>query len=52
MSGCGGTRPEGPERIEPRGIHNPAVVDLIRFDAATNEVVLCMLQRRPWAAFD
>ena len=33
---------------EARGVHNPRVVDLIRLDAATGEVVLVMLEERPW----
>ena len=33
---------------EPRGVHNPRVVDLITDDPATGEVVLVMLEARPW----
>ncbi len=31
-----------------RGVHNPYVVDLISPDEATGEVVLLMLETRPW----
>jgi hypothetical protein len=33
---------------EARGVHNPRVVDLITLDEATGEVVLVMLEERPW----
>ncbi|MGH0031562.1 MAG: DUF6572 domain-containing protein [Myxococcota bacterium] len=33
---------------EARGVHNPRVVDLITVDDATDEVVLVMLEERPW----
>ena len=33
---------------EPRGVQNPRVVDLITEDAAADEVVLVMLEERPW----
>jgi hypothetical protein len=33
---------------QPRGVHNPRVVDLITDDPATGEVVLVMLEERPW----
>lgn len=39
---------EGPR--EPRGVHNPRVVDLVTEDEATGEVVLVMLEERPWGA--
>ena len=35
---------------EARGVHNPRVVDLITGDEATGEVVLVMLEERPWDA--
>ncbi len=35
---------------QPRGIHNPKVVDLITEDEATGEVVLVMLEERPWGS--
>ncbi len=35
---------------QPRGVHNPQVVDLITEDAATGEVVLVMLEERPWGS--
>jgi hypothetical protein len=38
-----------PER-EPRGVFNPRVVDLIHEDAASDEVVLVMLEERPWGS--
>jgi len=36
------------EAQEARGVHNPRVVDLITLDAAAGEVVLVMLEERPW----
>lgn len=33
---------------EPRGVFNPRVVDLIAQDAERGEVVLTMLEERPW----
>ena len=36
------------EQREPRGVHNPRVVDLITGDAVAGEVVLVMLEERPW----
>ncbi len=33
---------------EPRGVHNPRVVDLISYDRDRDEVVLLMLEERPW----
>ncbi len=38
------------EETEPeaRGVHNPRVVDLIRLDSERDEVVLLMLEERPW----
>jgi hypothetical protein len=33
---------------EARGVHNPRVIDLITPDAASGEVVLVMLEERPW----
>ena len=35
---------------EPRGVHNPRVVDLITRDPVTDEVVLVMLEERPWGS--
>jgi len=35
---------------EARGVHNPKVVDLIRLDPERDEVVLLMLEQRPWGA--
>ncbi len=35
---------------EARGVHNPRVVDLITADDATGEVVLVMLEGRPWGS--
>ena len=37
-----------PEAREPRGVHNPRVVDLVTEDEAADEVVLVMLEERPW----
>ncbi len=36
------------ESREPRGVHNPRVVDLVRLDAERDEVVLLMLEERAW----
>jgi hypothetical protein len=38
------------EEREARGVHNPKVVDLIRFDPERGEVVLLMLEQRPWGS--
>ena len=38
---------QGEEREE-RGVHNPRVIDLITEDQASGEVVLVMLEERPW----
>lgn len=38
------------EPREPRGVHNPRVVDLVTDDPATGEVVLVMLEERPWGS--
>lgn len=35
---------------EPRGIQNPNVIDLISLDAEANQVVLLMLEERPWGS--
>ena len=48
MASSAGDRVEEPR--EPRGVHNPKVVDLIRVDDATQEVVLLMLEERPWGS--
>jgi len=36
------------EHREPRGVFNPRVIDLITLDEAADEVVLVMLEQRPW----
>ena len=36
------------ESREPRGVHNPRVIDLITPDANSGEVVLVMVEERPW----
>ena len=36
------------EAREPRGVHNPRVIDLITPDPSSGEVVLVMLEERPW----
>ena len=36
------------EQLEPRGVHNPRVIDLITPDPKSGEVVLVMLEERPW----
>ena len=38
------------EPREPRGVHNPRVVDLVSRDAERDEVVLTMLEERPWGS--
>jgi hypothetical protein len=38
------------EDQEPRGVFNPRVVDLITLDEAADEVVLVMLEGRPWGS--
>jgi hypothetical protein len=38
------------EARESRGVHNPRVVDLIAEDDSNGEVVLVMLEDRPWGA--
>ena len=38
------------EAKEPRGVQNPRVVDLITQDDASGEVVLVMLEQRPWGS--
>ena len=36
------------EKPEERGVHNPRVVDLVTRDEGTGEVVLVMVEERPW----
>jgi hypothetical protein len=36
------------EKREARGVHNPKVIDLVTEDPDTDEVVLVMLEERPW----
>ena len=36
------------EARETPGVHNPRVIDLISLDSEANEVVLVMLEKRPW----
>ena len=38
------------EQREARGVHNPKVVDLVRLDPERGEVVLLMLEQRPWGS--
>jgi hypothetical protein len=38
----------GEAEPEARGVHNPRVVDLIHLDSERDEVVLLMLEERPW----
>ena len=40
--------PEPEAERQPRGVHNPHVVDLITDDTSTGEVVLVMLEERRW----
>ena len=37
---------------EQRGVHNAKVVDLISFDRERDEVVLLMLEERPWESVE
>lgn len=39
---------EEQEQRQPRGVFNPHVVDLIRYDRERDEVVLLMLEERAW----
>jgi len=39
---------EADEERQPRGVFNPHVVDLISYDGERDEVVLLMLEERPW----
>jgi len=34
--------------VAPRGVHQPALIDLITPDPSSGEVVLVMLEERPW----
>lgn len=38
------------DQREARGVHNPKVVDLIQLDRERGEVVLLMLEERPWGS--
>ncbi len=38
------------QKQEPRGVFNPRVVDLVTEDAASDEVVLVMLEERRWGS--
>lgn len=38
------------QQREPRGVFNPRVVDLIHYDRERDEVVLLMLEERPWGS--
>ena len=38
------------EDREERGVHNQKVVDLISFDSEAREVVLTMIEKRPWGS--
>jgi hypothetical protein len=44
-----GSAPGRPER-EPRGVTNPRVIDLISLDTESDEVVLSILETRPWGS--
>lgn len=37
-----------PKTLQRRGIENPAIIDLITLDAERDEVVLVLIERRPW----
>ncbi|HEX2253796.1 MAG TPA: DUF6572 domain-containing protein [Thermoanaerobaculia bacterium] len=39
---------DGAEVYEARGVENPRIVDLVTYDADAREVVLAILERRPW----
>jgi hypothetical protein len=38
------------EAREPRGVQNPRVVDLVVQDDSSGEIVLVMLEQRPWGS--
>ena len=38
------------DAMEERGVHNPKVIDLIGRDAESGDVVLTMIESRPWGA--
>lgn len=40
------------EGYEPRGVENPRIIDLIFPDPDANEVVLAILERRPWGSVE
>ena len=40
----------GRPAIEPRGVTNPRVIDLISLDGESDEVVLSILETRPWGS--
>ena len=40
------------ERYEPRGVANPRIVDLVAADRERGEVVLAILEGRPWDGGD
>lgn len=42
----------GDPPYEPRGAHNPRIVDLIALDPGRDEVVLAILEPRPWDGTD
>ena len=44
------TREEMVAQFGDTGVQNPAVVDLITLDKASDAVVLVMIERRPWDA--
>ncbi len=46
---AGGVAPERPA-TEARGVTNPRVIDLISLDAESDEVVLLILETRPWGS--
>lgn len=47
---CEHEDPESTSDREDRGVHNPRIVDLIHHDQAAGEVVLTLIEWRPWPA--
>ncbi|HEX2162995.1 MAG TPA: DUF6572 domain-containing protein [Thermoanaerobaculia bacterium] len=45
----GGGRPGESEGYEPRGVQNPRIVDLVAPDRRRGEIVLSILEARPWS---
>ncbi|MEM7050018.1 MAG: DUF6572 domain-containing protein [Acidobacteriota bacterium] len=41
--------PEAEQEFEARGVENPRIIDLLAFEEERGEVVLSILEGRPWA---